>query len=80
MTQQDICVIAPTVRNPEFIREYVANARENGFDTDRMCVVLVTEDFCDKESMRGMLDELGVVGEVFGGTERDAWYERKGIE
>jgi hypothetical protein len=79
MTQPDICVIAPTVRNPEFIREYIANARANGFETDRLHVVLVTEDFCDKESMRDTLDELGVVGKVFGGTERDDWYEQMGI-
>ena len=79
MTQPDICVIAPTVRNPGFIREYITNARANGFDTDRLHVVLVTEDFCDKESMRETLDELGVVGRVFGGKERDDWYERKGI-
>ena len=80
MAQPDICVIAPTVRNPEFIREYVENARANGFDTERLHVVLVTEDFCDKERMREMFDELGVVGEVFGGTERDAWYESAGVE
>jgi len=79
MTQPDICVIAPTVRNPEFVREYVANARANGFGAERLHVVLVTEDFCEKERMRGMLEELGVAGEVFGGTERDAWYERAGI-
>ena len=80
MTQSDICVIAPTVRNPDFIREYIANARANGFDTDRLHVVLVTEDFCDKEGMRDTLDELGVVGKVFGGKERNDWYEQAGIK
>jgi len=80
MTRQDTCVIAPTVRNPEFIREYVENARENGFDTERLHVVLVTEDFCEKDRIRGILDELGVSGEVFGGTERDDWYESAGID
>jgi hypothetical protein len=79
MTQPEICVIAPTVRNPEFIREYIENAHTNGFDTDRLHVVLVTEDFCEKEEMRAMLEELGVEGRVFGGSERDDWYEDSGI-
>jgi len=79
MTQPDICVVAPTVRKPGFIREYIENARANGFDTDRLHVVLVTEDFCDKESIRATLDELGVDGKVFGGTERYDWYEQNGI-
>ncbi|MDY6775468.1 MAG: alpha-1 4-glucan-protein synthase [Halobacteria archaeon] len=79
MTQSDICVIAPTVRNPDFIREYIENARVNDFDTDRLHVVLVTEDFCEKDEMREMLESLGVSGEVFGGTERDDWYEESGI-
>ncbi|MFB6116462.1 MAG: alpha-1 4-glucan-protein synthase, partial [Candidatus Nanosalina sp.] len=76
---QEICVITPTIRNPEFIRGYIENARENGFDTDRLYLVLVTEDFNDKEAMREMLDDLGVEGEVFGGEERDEWYEENGI-
>ncbi len=75
----DICVVAPTVRQPGFIEEYIENAREHGFDTDRLHVVLVTEDFCEKEEIRGMLDDLGVSGRVFGGTEREAWYEDAGI-
>jgi hypothetical protein len=79
MTQPDICVIAPTVRNPEFIREYIENARSNGFDTGRLHVALVTEDFCEKDEMEEMLEELGVEGRVFGGTERDDWYENAGI-
>lgn len=79
MTQPDICVIAPTVRNPEFIREYIENARSNGFDTGRLHVALVTEDFCEKDEMEEMLEELGVEGRVFGGTERDDWYENADI-
>ncbi len=75
----DICVITPTIRNPGFIREYVKNARENGFNTDRMEIILVTEDFCEKEEMREMLDDLNVDGKVFGGTEREEWYEENGI-
>ena len=79
MSQPDICVITPTVRNPSFIETYVENAEANGFDTDRLFIVMVTEDFCEKEEMRSMLDELGVEGAVFGGSERDAWYEDQGI-
>lgn len=79
MVEQDICVITPTIRNPEFIRSYIENARENNFDTDRMYLVLITEDFCEKEEMREMLDDLDVDGEVFGGSERDEWYEENSI-
>ena len=51
---QDICVMVPTIRNPECMREYFANAREHGFDLDRLFVVLITENFCDSESMQAM--------------------------
>ncbi|MFQ3275263.1 MAG: hypothetical protein ACI9LV_000217 [Candidatus Nanohaloarchaea archaeon] len=78
--EPDICVITPTIRNPEFIRGYIENARENNFDTDRLYLVLVTEDFCEKEEMREMLEDLGVEGEVFGGSEREEWYKKNGIE
>lgn len=52
------------------VRKYVANARSHGFDTDRLEFVLV--DFCDTAAMTAMLDDLGVVGEVFDGERRDA--------
>jgi hypothetical protein len=71
----DICVIVPTIREYECMREYVANAREHGFDTDRLHVVLVTEDFCDTDAMAGMLDDLGISGEVFDGSAREAWFD-----
>jgi len=78
--RQDICVIVPTIREYECIREYVANAREHGFDTDRLFFVLVTEDFCETAEMAAMLDDLGVSGEVFDGTRREEWYEQEEIE
>ncbi|MGM0718253.1 MAG: alpha-1 4-glucan-protein synthase, partial [Halobacteriota archaeon] len=61
------------------IRAYVDNAREHGFDTSRLFVLLVTEDFCDTDDMRAMLDELDVAGAVFDGTRRDEWYESRGV-
>ncbi|MFD1570689.1 alpha-1 4-glucan-protein synthase [Halorubrum laminariae] len=75
----DICVIVPTIREYECLREYVANAREHGFDVSRLHFVLVTEDFCDVAEMRSMLDDLGVSGEVFDGTDREEWYEDNGV-
>ncbi|EMA61183.1 hypothetical protein [Halorubrum lipolyticum] len=75
----DICVIVPTIREYECVRAYVANAREHGFDTSRLHFVLVTEDFCDADEMRAMLDDLDVSGEVFDGTRREEWYEANGI-
>ena len=75
----DVCVVVPTVREPECVRAYVANAREHGFDTDRLHVVLVTEDFCDTEEMEAMLEDLDVSGAVFDGTRREQWLERHGV-
>ncbi|RAW45395.1 alpha-1 4-glucan-protein synthase [Halorubrum sp. 48-1-W] len=75
----DICVIVPTIREYECLREYVANAREHGFDVSQLHFVLVTEDFCEVEEMRAMLDGLDVSGEVFDGTRREEWYADNGV-
>jgi hypothetical protein len=75
----DVCVVVPTIRNPDCVRAYVDNAREHDFDTDRLHFVLVTEDFCDTDAMAAMLDELGVSGEVFDGTRRSQWFEGHGL-
>ncbi len=75
----DICVMAPTIRNPDFVKGYVENARENGFNTERLYFVLITEDFNDKDSMREMLDNLNVSGKVFGESERQQWFKKNEI-
>ena len=75
----DVCVVVPTVREPECVRAYVDNARTHGFDTDRLHVVLVTEDFCDTAAMTAMLEDLGVSGVVFDGTRRTQWLDRNGV-
>jgi len=75
----DVCVIVPTIREYECIEAYVANARDHGFDTDRLEFVLVTEDFCDTAAMETMLEDLGVEGEVFDGTRRSEWFESAGV-
>jgi hypothetical protein len=76
---QDVCVVVPTVREYECVRDYVANARANEFEADRLHVVLVTEDDCPKAEMREMLADLGVEGRVFGGSEREAWLAEQGV-
>src|SRR6056297_1926335 len=75
----DVCVIVPTIREYECLRAYVANAREHGFDVSRLHFVLVTEDFCDVDEMRAMLDDLDVSGEVFDGSRREASYEANDV-
>jgi hypothetical protein len=77
--KQDICVVVPTIRNPECMREYFENARSHGFDLDRLFVVLVTENFCDTDSMEEMLSEEGVDGAVFDGDRREEWYDTQGV-
>ncbi|WP_415381771.1 alpha-1 4-glucan-protein synthase [Halosimplex sp. TS25] len=76
---RDICVVVPTIREYECVRAYAENAREHGFDLDRLQVVLVTEDFCETDEMAAMLDEEGLSGEVFDGTRREQWYRRHGV-
>ncbi|GAA0273682.1 alpha-1 4-glucan-protein synthase [Halobacterium noricense] len=77
---RDVCVVVPTIREYECMREYFRNARDHGFDLDRLFVVLVTEEFCDTEGMREMLDEEGVAGAVFDGSDREAWFDEQGLE
>lgn len=79
MTDPDICVIVPTVREYECVRAYVANARDHGFDTDRLFVCLVTEDECETDAMGAMLDDLDIDGVVFDGTARDEWFDAHGV-
>jgi len=76
---EDICVVVPTIREYECMRAYFDNAREHGFDLERLHVLLVTEDFCDTDEMAAMLADEGVSGEVFDGTRREEWYEDHGI-
>ncbi|MFB6084144.1 MAG: alpha-1 4-glucan-protein synthase [Halorientalis sp.] len=75
----DVCVIVPTIREFECMRTYFENARQHGFDLDRLHVVLVTEDFCDTDEMRAMLDDEGVEGRVFDGSAREEWFEEQGV-
>jgi hypothetical protein len=77
--QRDICVVVPTIREYECVRAYAENARQHGFDLDRVEFVLVTEDFCETDEMRRLLDEEGLAGEVFDGTRRERWYRDQGI-
>ena len=77
--ERDICVIVPTIREYECLRAYVANARDHGFDVSRLHFLLVTEDFCETDEMRDMLDDLGVSGEVFDGSRREEWYGANGV-
>ncbi|MEF8757431.1 MAG: alpha-1 4-glucan-protein synthase [Halobacteriales archaeon] len=77
--QPDTCVVVPTIREPECVREYVANARRYGH-VDRLFLCLVTEEFCDVEAMRAMLDDLDVAGAVFDGADREDWYAEHGVE
>ncbi|MFW5903373.1 MAG: alpha-1 4-glucan-protein synthase [Halolamina sp.] len=80
MTDQDVCVVVPTVRNPGVVRAYVENAREHDFDVDRLQFVLVTENFCDVDGMWAMLDGLDVDGRVFDASARAEWFEAHEIE
>mgnify|MGYP000274209007 CR=1 FL=1 len=79
MPAQDVCVVVPTIREYGCLRAYAENAREHGFDLDRLFVVLVTEDFCDTEAMERMLAEEGLSGAVFDGSAREEWFREHGI-
>jgi hypothetical protein len=77
--KQDVCVVVPTIRDYECMRSYFENARQHGFDLDRLFVLLVTEDFCDVDEMEQMLADEGVDGAVFDGSGREAWFEENGV-
>ncbi len=79
MIEEDICVVVPTIREYDCVRDYVENARDHDFDVDRLHVVLVTEDFCDTAAMEAMLDDLDVAGRVFDGTRREQWFDEHGV-
>jgi len=74
----DTCVVVPTVRNPDCVRAYVANAREHGH-ADRLQFLLVTEEFCDTAAMERMLEELDVPGAVVDGPAREEWLRERGV-
>jgi hypothetical protein len=76
---QDICVVVPTIREYDCVRAYVENAREHGFDTDRLFFLLVTEDFCDTDEMERMLDDIDVAGAVYDASARERWYADHGV-
>ncbi|MFB6104581.1 MAG: alpha-1 4-glucan-protein synthase [Halobacteriaceae archaeon] len=71
----DICVIVPTIRNPAVVRDYLDNARQNGFPVDRLHVLLVTEADRDTAAMAELLEDEGVAGTVVDGPAREAWLE-----
>ena len=75
----DTCVVVPTIREFECMRAYFENAREHGFDLDRLFVLLVTEDFCETEAMEAMLREEGVAGAVFDGSRRAEWFADRDV-
>ncbi|MFW5955795.1 MAG: alpha-1 4-glucan-protein synthase [Halorhabdus sp.] len=79
MSTQDVCVVVPTIRDYEFLREYAQNAREHGFDLDRLFVVLVTEDWCDTAAMEQLLADEGLSGTVFDASDREQWFQKKGV-
>lgn len=74
-----VCVVMPTVRNPGAIQDYIRNARNQGFPLERLHTVLVTEDFCDTNSMRRKLENEGVEGNVFDESDRESWMENNGV-
>lgn len=76
---EDICLIVPTIREPECIRAYIDNARQHDFNLDRLHVVFVTESFCDLDEMHSILDDSGVAGRVFDGSARETWLSEHGV-
>ena len=77
---KDLCVIVPTIRDFHIMKDYFENARQNNFDTDRMKIIFITEDFCEKDKMKKLLSDEGVEGEVFGQKERDEWFKQNNVE
>lgn len=71
---QDIAVIVTTLRRPDVISDYLANASGHDFNLGRLFVILVTEDSIDRSEAKSALRDYGVEGEIFGQSDRDAWF------
>jgi len=69
-----LCVIVPTVRNANVILQYLQNALDYKFGHN-FYVILVTEDYVDKDKMKTLLKENSLDGEVFGYSERIGWFK-----
>ncbi len=77
---KNICIIVPTIRQFECMRQYYANARRYDFDLSRTHTLLITEEFCDRKEMRAMFQKEGISGEVYDQKDRMAWFKAQGIE
>ena len=75
-----ICAIVPTVREFKIIKEYFENAVKYDFDTSKIFLLFVTEDFCDSSSMKGFIKDSGIEGHVFNESERYSWFKEMKIE
>lgn len=75
----DVCLVVPTIREPECVRAYLQNARKHDFDLDRLHIVYITESFCETDVMYETLSEFAVSGRVFDGPAREKWFEEQGI-
>lgn len=76
---EDVCLVVPTIREPECVQAYLENARKHNFDLDRIHIVYITESFCDTDVMYDTLAEYDVSGRVFDGPARESWFEEQGI-
>ncbi|MFB6185827.1 MAG: alpha-1 4-glucan-protein synthase, partial [Halobacteriaceae archaeon] len=72
--QSDICVVIPTIRDYEFITEYISNARQHNFDLDRLFILFVTESFCDTDGMETLLSRENIAGKVVDENDREQWF------
>jgi Reversibly glycosylated polypeptide. len=62
------------------MKSYFENARDHGFDLDRLFMLLVTEDNCDTAGMKRMLDTAGIDGAVYDETRRESWFDAHGLD
>lgn len=72
-------MIVPTVRRPEVVVDYATNAREHGFDLDRLTFMLVTEDWIDTSSAVSFLRDVGVECLVYNQSARGEWFKHNNV-
>lgn len=72
-------VVIPSVRNPSVVSSYVENAVVHGHDLSDLFVLVLTENFVEKQTYIEQLKEKSVQCEVLNQSDRDKMLEESGF-
>ena len=75
--KNEILVILPTIRGPNFIKKYIENAKLHNFDLSRIKFMVLTEDHINKKQYESVLRETDL---VLNQQDRDKLMREYGVE